>query len=92
MSAMQCCEFRDIADSFPSDELMRIINHNMLEHLESCAACQRELVVGRNLRERLRAACRNAPDARVRPEFVERLRALLQAAASQSAFRERRTL
>lgn len=82
MSAMQCREFRDIADSFLDEELLINTPHNIIEHLKSCAACRRELVARRSLRQRLRTACTDAPDAQLRPEFVERLRAELRAAAA----------
>jgi len=84
MSAMQCREFRDIADSFLREELSDKPTHNIIEHFESCAACRSELAARRNLRERLRAAC--ASDAEVRPEFIEQLRLQLRAAGAHNTF------
>ncbi len=86
MSAMRCREFRDIADSFLREELSDKPPQNIIEHFESCAACRSELAARRNLRERLRAACACAPDAQVRPEFVEQLRLQLRAAGAHNTF------
>lgn len=83
---MRCHELREIADSFLSDELTIETNHDVIEHLEACAACRDELEACRHLRKRLREACAGAPEAQVSEEFVERLRGQLQASASRNKF------
>jgi len=78
---MQCRDFREIADSYLSDELLVETNHEVLNHLEACADCRRELAARREVRSRLRGAFANAPELRISDECAARLRAQLQAAA-----------
>ena len=40
---MQCCDLREVADSYLSDELLVETNHEVIVHLEACADCHREL-------------------------------------------------
>jgi predicted anti-sigma-YlaC factor YlaD len=47
---MQCREFREIADSYLSNELMVETNHGVIAHLEQCAECRQELKARRELR------------------------------------------
>lgn len=89
---MQCREFREIADSFLGGEVAAETDHDIIEHLEACVVCRRELSARQNLRERLRAACTNAPESQARAEFVGRLRIKLRASASQNLFFNRRAL
>jgi hypothetical protein len=77
-SPMQCSDFYDIADSYLSDELLVETNHEVLQHLEGCAACRRELAARRELRARLRAAFNGAATPGATPEFAGRLRAELR--------------
>lgn len=70
---MQCREFRDIADSYLSDELIVETNHGVISHLEHCAECRQELTARRELRGTLREAFIKAPQNQMRPEFAERL-------------------
>src|SRR6185369_6177495 len=81
MSTMDCREFREIADSYLSDELTVESNHEAMSHLERCEGCRSELSARRALRGKLRAAFINAPDNRVRREFVDDLSVKLRAAA-----------
>lgn len=78
---MDCREFREIADSYLSDELTVESNHEAMSHLERCEGCRSELSARRALRSKLRAAFINAPDNRVRPEFVDDLSAKLRQSA-----------
>jgi len=71
---MQCREFRDIADSYLSDELLIETNHEFLAHLESCSACRRELAARRELRARVRRAFVAAPELQMTSAFGSRLR------------------
>lgn len=75
---MECSDFYDIADSYLGDELLVETNHEVLQHLEGCAACRRELAARRELRARLRAVF--SGDAALGPqtEFADRLRADLR--------------
>jgi len=64
-----------------SDELTVESNHEAMSHLERCDGCRSELSARRALRSKLRAAFINAPDNRVRREFVDDLSVKLRAAA-----------
>src|SRR5262245_59116242 len=70
---MQCQEFREIADSYLSNELSVETNHAIISHLEHCADCRRELAARRELRSRVREAFLNASENQMRPEFATRL-------------------
>ena len=71
---MTCRDFRDVADSFLSDELLTETNHEILQHLDTCPSCRAEIEVRRQLRGSLRAAFDRAPDLETPPGFAERLR------------------
>lgn len=79
---MQCHEFREIACAFLDDELLIETNHDVIRHTEMCAGCRRELAAQRSLRLKLRAAIKRAPEVQMSDEFVESLRAQLQAHTS----------
>jgi len=84
---MLCNDFREIADSYLSDELLVETNHEVLRHLESCAGCRLELTARRELRSKLREAFHHAPDLQPSDEFAGRLKAQLQdVALSRSRF------
>jgi hypothetical protein len=70
---MQCREFREIADSYLSNELMVETNHGVIAHLEQCAECRQELKARRELRGQLREAFIKSPENQLRPEFAARL-------------------
>lgn len=80
-SQMECSEFDDIADSYLCGELSVETNHEVLQHLEGCDICRRELAARRELRARLRAAFHGDASFSVRPEFEKRLRADLRSEA-----------
>jgi anti-sigma factor RsiW len=80
-SQMECSEFDDIADSYLDGELLVKTNQEVLQHLEGCDICRRELDARRELRARLRAAFYGDASFSVRPEFEERLRADLRSQA-----------
>lgn len=82
---MQCRDFREIADSYISDELLVETNHEVLSHLEACADCRREFAARRQLRARMREAFARSPEFRIDDEFGARLRAQLGAAARHQA-------
>jgi anti-sigma factor RsiW len=78
---MECREFREVADSYLSDELTVESNHEAMSHLERCAGCRSELSARRALRGKLRAAFIGVADNRLRPEFANHLSRKLRAAA-----------
>lgn len=79
---MLCRDFREIADSYLSDELLIETNHDVISHLENCAECRREMSARRELRDRLRSAFVSAPDWQMEAEFGDRLRTQLRENAS----------
>ena len=78
---MQCREFEEIVDSYLKDELSVETNHDLLKHLEACAACRTELAARRETRAQLRLAFDAAPEFQLRPEFTFQLRNHLKAEA-----------
>lgn len=86
---MNCHQFEEIVESYISDELLVETNHEVLRHLENCAACREELAVRRSFRRKLRAAVKTAPDAQIDPAFARRLQAdLRQTALHRSKWHE----
>ena len=79
---MQCRDFREVADSYLSNELLVETNHDMIAHLEACAECRRELAARRELRARLRAAFASAEKLRIRQRFADRLSKELRTTAT----------
>lgn len=77
---MTCRDFRDVADSFLSDELLTETNHDILQHLDTCPSCRAEIAVRRQLRRSLRAAFDRDPGLQPPPDFRERLREQMRVA------------
>src|SRR5258705_12754929 len=75
---MQCREFKEIADSYLSNELMVETNHGVISHLEQCAECRQELKARRESRGKLREAFIKAPENQLQSEFATRLSTQLQ--------------
>lgn len=71
---MNCKDFKELADSYLSNELLVETNHEVLKHLENCANCRRELGARRELRETLRSAVKNSPQSRINPDFAFNLK------------------
>jgi hypothetical protein len=82
---MQCRDFREVADSYLSDELLVETNHDVIAHLETCADCRRELAARRELRTILRASFTKAEELQMPHEFASRLHSDLRAAATSGA-------
>jgi len=80
---MQCRDFREVADSYLSDELLVETNHDVIAHLEMCADCRRELTARRELRSTLRAGFANSPELQISDQFAARFRAQLCRTALQ---------
>lgn len=78
---MNCQQFREMIDSYISDELLVETNHDVLHHLENCPACRQELFARRELRGKMRAAVRNAPEMQINPNFAVNLRNSLRETA-----------
>ena len=75
---MRCSELRETADSYLSDGSMLTCNDEVLEHLELCDDCLRELTDRQNVRAMLRAAVMQVPASQMSDEFAARLRARLR--------------
>ncbi|HMS42393.1 MAG TPA: zf-HC2 domain-containing protein, partial [Pyrinomonadaceae bacterium] len=71
---MNCKDFKEIADSYLSNELLVETNHEVLQHLENCVNCRHELGARRELRDVLRSAVKNAPHSQINPSFAFRLK------------------
>jgi hypothetical protein len=78
---VRCQDFRAIADSYLSDELLTETNHDVINHLESCAGCRRELAARRQLRFSLRASFAYADSLQMPDEFAANLRCQLRVLA-----------
>jgi hypothetical protein len=79
---MNCRDVREVADSFLCDELLTETNHEILQHLDTCASCRTDIDARRNLRRTLRDAFDRAPDLQPQPDFMDRLRGDLREAAA----------
>lgn len=85
---MQCRDFREISDSYLSDELLVETNHQIYQHMEHCPECRTNFAARRRLREKLRSAVMNADEFQMSPVFLNRLTANLESAAlSQNSWR-----
>ncbi len=71
---MRCQEFREMMDSYLSDELLVETNHEFLHHLENCRACREELAARRVLLARMRSAVKNAPEMQLNSAFAIKLK------------------
>lgn len=76
---MDCCNYKELLDSYLCQELAVKTNHQMLNHAEHCPPCRTELALRRNMREALRRACSKE---RMSDEAYERLRSRLRSEAS----------
>ncbi len=78
MQPMDCRNFKEVLDSYLSDELAVETNHALMRHAEHCANCRNEMGARRNLRGVLRGA---VTATTATPEFQHRLRERLRAEA-----------
>ncbi|HEV3060255.1 MAG TPA: zf-HC2 domain-containing protein [Vicinamibacterales bacterium] len=88
--SMSCREFRELIDSYLAEELLVETNHEMIRHLEECAACRAELGGHRRLRAHVKSAFNGSADLDVRPEFLTTLAAQLRGSARPPAAGRRR--
>lgn len=89
---MNCRDFREIADSYLSDELLVETNHEVIRHLEHCANCRQELAARRNLREHLRCAVKNSAQSQISPVFAAKLKSDLRSDAIRKETRNWRKI
>jgi hypothetical protein len=82
---MSCREFRELLDSYLTEELLVETNHEMIRHLEGCPACRAELDDRRRLRARLKSAFTGSAELQMRPDFVATLREQVRGAARPPA-------
>lgn len=75
---MKCNDFRELIDSYLSDELLCETNHDVLRHMEQCADCRQVIENRREFRGRLRSAVMNSPEFQIRDEFKQNLRNTLR--------------
>jgi hypothetical protein len=80
---MNCRDVLEVADSFLCDELLTETNHEILQHLDTCASCRTDIDARRTLRRTLRDAFDRAAELQPRPEFLDRLRVDLRDAPAQ---------
>lgn len=86
---MQCREFREISDSYLSDELLVETNHRVYRHLESCSDCRADFAARRELRGKLKSAVRNADEFQLDPVFANKLRiGLKETALHENAWKK----
>jgi hypothetical protein len=78
-----CDQTRKYLDSYISSELLVETNHELLRHLESCAACSAELEAGVRLRNRLKTAVQNQ---NVPPELPALIRERIRDRESRDGF------
>lgn len=81
---MQCKNFREIADSYLSDELLVETNHEVFRHLENCENCRRDLGGRREVRAKLCSAIINSTESQIDRTFAANLRQRLE----KEAFRK----
>lgn len=70
---MNCKDFREIVDSYLSDELLTETNHEMLLHIENCLECRDEIEARRSIRNLLRSAVRNEAQYLISEDFAKSL-------------------
>ncbi len=76
---MECRNFKELLDSYLSDELAVESNHLIIRHSEMCPTCRSEMAARRKMRSRLRDSVKATTAS---PEFKNRLRARLREEAN----------
>jgi hypothetical protein len=84
---MNCRDFREMIDSYLSDELLTETNHDVLRHLEDCPECRQVIESRRGVRRHLKSAVRSAPEYRCGNDFAHNLRTQL----AHQALKDERT-
>ena len=83
---MQCREFREVSESYLSDELLVETNHQINHHLEHCSECRADFASLRALRKQVKSAGRNAATFQIDPIFNHKLEYALRDEAMRSGF------
>ncbi|MEO7658910.1 MAG: zf-HC2 domain-containing protein, partial [Pyrinomonadaceae bacterium] len=81
---MQCREFREVSESYISDELLVETNHQVNHHLEHCSECRADFKSRRDLRHRVNVAGRNDAAYQINPVFSSALEDRLRYEALRS--------
>ena len=84
---MKCVEFRGMAESYQAGELPVDTNHEVISHLDGCAACRGELEARIALRLTLREAFKQSPTLAPDTQFVAGVRRSLLTDRSASHHR-----
>lgn len=79
MQVFDCRNFRELLDSYLSEELSVESNHSMLRHTEMCPECRIEMASRRQMRAVLKRACSRD---RMSKEACDRVRGMLRAETS----------
>lgn len=74
VDVMKCREFREISESYLSDELLVETHHQVNHHLEHCSDCRTDFASRRALRRRVSSAAVNAAEFRIDPSFATGLK------------------
>jgi hypothetical protein len=83
---MNCRDFRDIADTYLSDELLVETNHDVLRHLENCGNCREELNLRRITRTQLRSAIISDEETTINPIFANKMKLALREQSQQTSW------
>lgn len=75
---MNCRDFKELSESYLSDELMAETNIQLFRHLENCRDCRIELAERRKLRSSIKAAVLGSPDFQMPRRFGLQLTAQLR--------------
>lgn len=86
---MNCKELKAMMESYISDELLIETNHDVLRHLENCAACRSEMSSRRALKAQLKHAVIAESGSVIDPFFRSRLAAELKETAFRPNFIEK---
>lgn len=81
---MNCRDFREMIDSYLSDELLTETNHDVLRHMEDCASCRSVIEARREVRSRLKSAVINSPQYQIGKNFTHNLQTQLKHEALQN--------
>jgi anti-sigma factor RsiW len=84
-----CRETRELADPFLSDQLLVETTHEIVRHLETCAACRDEFAARRTLRTKLQSAVAASAELAPRPGFGAALAARLRPAPAAAVMTRR---
>ncbi len=76
---MECRNFKELLDSYLSDELAVESNHQIIRHSELCPNCRSEMAARRNMRSMLRESVKATTAS---PDFKNRLRNSLREEAN----------